>query len=215
MSTSASTSTSVSKSMSMLTLVLVLWSAGWGISGCATTHPPYDYASEPDPRKHDFVLGPSDVLRVSVWRNPDLSADPVVRPDGTITLPLVGDLRAAGMTPTQVRQEIERRLKAYVKDEAAIVTVAVTAINSYRFVISGNVEKPGAYSANHYVTVSEAITLAGGPTRLATPENTLILRSNNPGEPPRRIPVDYPQVLNGKRSQEDLVLLAGDTVYVP
>lgn len=202
-------------SSKVVLLTLGICSTGWGVSGCATTHPPYDYRSEPDPRTHDFVLGPSDVLKVSVWRNPDLSAEPVVRPDGTITMPLIGDLRAAGMTPAQVRQEIERRLKAYVKDEAAIVTVAVTAINSYRFVLSGNVEKPGAYSANHYVTVSEAISLAGGPNRFASPEGTLVLRAANPGEPPRRIPVDYPQILNGKRSEEDVVLLAGDKVYVP
>jgi polysaccharide biosynthesis/export protein len=186
-----------------------------GVTGCATVHPPYDYASEPDPRKHDFVLGPSDVLRISVWHNPDLSADPIVRPDGTITMPLIGDLRAAGMTPTQIRQQIEQRLKTFVKDEAAIVTVAVTAINSYRFTLTGNVEKAGAYTTNHYVTVLEALTLAGGPNRFASPERTIILRAGQAGEAPRRIPVDYPQILSGQRPEENLVLLAGDNVYVP
>src|SRR4249919_1632752 len=107
-------------------------------SACATTHPPYDYASEPDPRKSEYVLGSSDVLRVTVWRNAELTTDAVVRPDGTIALPLVGDLRAGGRTPGQLRAEIVQRLGAYLKDEAAIVTVAVTAINSYRFVVSGN-----------------------------------------------------------------------------
>lgn len=185
------------------------------LSACATTHPPYDYTSEPDPRKHDFVLGSSDVLKISVWHNPDLSADPVVRPDGTITLPLVGDIRAAGMTPSQVRQQIEQRLKAFVKDDTAIVTVAVTAINSYRFTLTGNVEKPGAYATNHYVTVAEAITLAGGPNRFASAERTMILRAGKDGETPRRIPVDYPRILSGERPEENLVLLAGDNVYIP
>ena len=185
------------------------------LGGCATTHAPYDYSSEPDPRKRDYVLGPSDVLRVSVWHNPDLSADPVVRPDGTITLPLIGDLRAGGLTPNEIRQQIEQRLKTFVKDEAAIVTVAVSAINSYRFVLSGNVERPGVYSANHYVTVSEAITLGGGPNRFASAERTTIIRTPSPGTAPRRIPVDYAQILSGKRAEEDLVVVAGDNIYVP
>jgi len=196
----------------------VLWGTLFCVffGGCATVQPPYDYSSEPDPRKHDYVLGPSDVLRISVWHNPDLSADPVVRPDGTITLPLIGDLRAAGLTPNEIRQQIEQRLKTFVKDEAAIVTVAVSAINSYRFVVSGNVEKAGVYSATHFVTVSEAITLAGGPNRFASAERTTIIRTPSAGAAvPRRIPVDYPQILSGKRADEDLVIVAGDNVYVP
>jgi polysaccharide export outer membrane protein len=92
--------------------------------GCATTATNYDYASEPDPRKHEFVLGPSDVLHVVVWHNGDLSVDATVRPDGTITLPLVGDLRAAGRTTTELRAEIAQRLGAFIK-EAATVTVAL------------------------------------------------------------------------------------------
>src|SRR6476619_2812610 len=72
-------------------------------SACGHKQPRYDYAAEPDPRKQEYVIGPSDVLRISVWRNPDLSGDAIVRPDGTITLPLVGDLRAAGRTPGQIR----------------------------------------------------------------------------------------------------------------
>jgi polysaccharide export outer membrane protein len=184
------------------------------VTGCASPRPLFDYAGEPDPRRGGFLLGPSDVLRVNVWHNPDLSGEAIVRPDGTITLPLVGDIRAAGRTPAEVRDEITTRLKAYVKDESAIVTVAVAAVNSYRFVVSGNVEKPGSYNANHYARVSEAITLAGGPNKFASPADTVIIRASADGAV-RRIPVDDLAILNGKRPEQDLVILPGDTVYVP
>jgi polysaccharide export outer membrane protein len=183
-------------------------------AGCATPRPPFDYAGEPDPRQSGFLLGPSDVLKVNVWHNPDLSGEAIVRPDGTITMPLVGDIRAAGRTPADVREEITTRLKAYVKDESAIVTVAVAAVNSYRFVVSGNVEKPGSYNANHYARVSEAITLAGGPNKFASPAETVIIRAGADGAV-RRIPVDDVAILSGKRPEQDLVILPGDTVYVP
>jgi polysaccharide export outer membrane protein len=185
-----------------------------GLGGaCATVHGPYDYASEPDPRKNEYVLGPSDVLKITVWRNPDLSTDATVRPDGTISLPLLGDLHAAGRTPGQLRAEIVQRLGTYLKDEAANVTVAVTGINSYRFVVNGNVERAGVYTANHFVTVSEALALAGGPNRFASPEGTMIIRGE--GTTIRRIPIDYLGITSGMRPQEDLPLLPGDRVYVP
>jgi len=94
------------------------------------------------------------------------------------------------------------------------VTVAVTAINSYRFVVSGNVEHPGAFTANHYVTVSEAMALAGGPNRFADAGGTVIIRPS-PAGGTRRIPVDYNGVLSGTRPNENLAILAGDTIYVP
>jgi polysaccharide export outer membrane protein len=153
------------------------------LGGCAYKLPPYDYAREPDPRKDEFKVGPSDVLRVTVWRNPDLSGDAIVRPDGTISLPLIGDLRAAGRTPTEIRTDIANRLKAYIKDESATVTVAISVLNSYRFVVSGNVEHPGAFAANHFVTVSEAIAMTGGPNRFSSPVETVIIRADASGRP--------------------------------
>ena len=184
------------------------------LSACHHPGPRFNYAGEPDPRKQEYILGPSDVLHITVWHNPDLSGDSIVRPDGTITMPLVGDLRAAGRTPGQLRAEITQRLGTFIKDEAAIVTVSVAAINSYRFIVGGNVEHPGTYNANHFVTVSEAMTLAGGPNRFSTPEETVIIRTSA-DKGTRRIPIDYPSILNGTRPEADLPLLAGDTVYVP
>jgi polysaccharide export outer membrane protein len=192
----------------MLTLTLAL------LGGCATARPHYDYGSEPDPRHAEYVLGPSDVLRITVWKNPDLSTEATVRPDGTISLPLVGDLRASGRTPAQLRAEIVQRLGTYLKDDSAVVTVAVTGINSYRFLVTGNVERPGAYSANHFVTASEALALAGGPNRFADVDGTLIIRLDATGKV-RRIPIDYAAIMSGMRPEQDLPLLPGDRVYVP
>jgi polysaccharide export outer membrane protein len=182
--------------------------------GCAHRASAYDYGKEPDPRKQEFVLGPSDVLHINVWKNQDLSGDAVVRPDGTITVPLVGDVRAAGRTPGEVRTELTQRLGTFIKDDSAVVTVAVTAINSYRFTVSGNVERPGTYNSSHYVTVSEAMALAGGPNRYAAPEDTVVIRTDGPLGA-RRIPVDIPAMLAGKRPEQNLALLPGDVVYVP
>ena len=185
-----------------------------GAIACATTHPLYDYAAEPDPRKQEFILGPSDVLRVNVWRNPDLSGEATVRPDGTISLPLVGDVRAAGRPAGEVRAEISKRLQAYLKDDANNVTIAISAINSYRFVVNGNVEHTGVFASNRYVTVSEAIALAGGPNRFASADDAVIIR-DEPGKGKKRIPIDYPAILKGTHPEQDLPLVAGDIVYVP
>jgi polysaccharide export outer membrane protein len=184
------------------------------LAGCPHPYRPYNYASEPDPRKQEFVIGPSDVLRVTVWKNPDLSGEAVVRPDGTITMPLIGDIHAAGRTSAEVRAEITQRLAAYVKDEAAVVTVAVTAINSYRFTVSGNVERPGTYNSTHYVTVSEALALAGGPNRFADPDETVVIRTDEK-HTSRRIPVNLSDLLAGKHPEQNVPLLPGDVVYVP
>jgi len=182
-------------------------------AACSHTQPRYNYAAEPDPRKQEYIIGPSDVLHISVWHNNDLTGYAIVRPDGTITLALVGDLRAAGRTPGQIRAEITQRLGAFIKDESAIVTVAVSTINSYRFIVSGNVEHPGAYASTHFVTVTEAMALAGGANKFSDPEDAVIIRTDDKGTP--RIPVDYVGILAGTKPQQDLPLLAGDTLYVP
>jgi polysaccharide export outer membrane protein len=184
------------------------------LGGCAYKLPPYDYAREPDPRKDEFRLGPGDVLHVTVWHNTDLSGDATVRPDGTISLPLIGDVHAAGRTTAELRTEITQKLKTFIKDESATVSVAISTINSYRFVVSGNVEHPGVFIANHYVTVSEAMALTGGPNRFSSPVETVIIRTDAAGKT-RRIPIDYPSILDGKHPEHDLALLPGDTIYVP
>jgi polysaccharide export outer membrane protein len=184
------------------------------LAACATTGGGYPYAQEPDPRRAEYVIGVTDALSVRVWRNNELNTDPTVMPDGTITVPLIGQVVAAGKTPTEVRKAITQALSAYIKDQSATVTVAVARVNSYRITVSGNVARPGVLEATRYLTVSEAIALAGGPTRFAEPSGTVLIRTTPDGTV-RRIPIEYDQVEAGRMPEQDLVLLRGDRVYVP
>lgn len=196
------------RGLQLLPLLLML-------SGCLATSS-YDYRREPDPRQLEYVIGPADQLSIQVWRNADVSRDVTVRPDGTITLPLIGDIRAEGLTPTQLRDEIAKRLEDFVRGEGLLVTVSVTAVNSYSFTVSGSVERPGVYSSPRYVTVLEAIQLAGGPNRFASPQATkLFRRTGGRGSKVRTIPIDYSAVVDGRRPEANLVLLSGDQLYVP
>lgn len=178
--------------------------------GCATSS--YDYSKEPDPRKREFVIGASDQLKITVWKNPEMSSDARVRPDGTITMPLIGDIQAAGRTPSELQKEITNKLSSYVR-EGAVVSVAVTEVNSYRFTVGGNVEHGGIFSSKYYVTVSEAIATAGGLNKFANPHKLVIVR--NDGHGVRRVPIDYERVASGQHPEEDLPLIAGDSLFVP
>jgi polysaccharide export outer membrane protein len=183
------------------------------LSACGATMR-YDYSKEPDPRRSEYVIGVSDRLNIRVWKTPDLSTEVTVRPDGTITMPLIGDLTADGRTPSQLRDEISRQLSRFVRDEGAVVTIAVTGVNSYSFTISGNVERPGVFTSQKYVTVLEAMQLAGGPNRFASPKETKLLRRGLGGKL-RTIPINYLAVLEGTQPEANLALMAGDQLYVP
>lgn len=180
---------------------------------CAA-HIDYDYAKEPDPRRSEYVIGVADVLAIQVWKNPELSRDVTVRPDGTITMPLIGDLVADGRTPTELRDLITKEVAKYVRSEGATVTVAVTGVNSYGITVSGNVERPGLFNLQRYVTVLEAVQLAGGPNRFSSPGKMKLFRRPRGGEL-RIIPIDYPALLDGSRPESNLVLIPGDQIYVP
>src|SRR6476646_10526751 len=122
------------------------------VAACGSTRPAYDYAHEPDPRSREIVLGVGDVVAINVWDQNDLNTDATIRPDGTITMPLVGDLKAAGETPTSLKDKIKGALANYVKLGAGNeVTVAVKAWRSYRFTLQGEVGKPGVMSSDQYV----------------------------------------------------------------
>ena len=181
-------------------------------AGCASNIV-FDYAREPDPRRYEFVIGVADLLRINVWHMPDLSGDTKVRPDGTVTMPLIGDLVAAGRTPSALRTEIESRLKSYVKEDSANVSVAVAEVNSYQFTVTGHAEHPGLFSAHRFLTVTEALALAGGPSRFGSPSGIVIIRASSGG--PRRIPIDLNAILNGKRPEMNIVVLSGDTITIP
>lgn len=177
--------------------------------GCKSTLP-YDYKSEPDPRGAEFTIGPLDQLSVMVWNNRELSTEVTVRPDGVVTLPLIGDVRAAGRTPSELKVEVERRLSDFVRDEQLTVSVAVAAVNSYRFTVIGAVERAGMFTSKAYVTAVEAVAMAGGPNRFAG-DTIYIVRGN----PPRRIPIDLRRATSTEHADENLVVLRGDVIVVP
>ncbi len=184
------------------------------VVGCPKGPPPYPYAKEPDPRKTEFVIGVADQLRIRVWKNPELNTEIQVRPDGTITMSLVGDVRAEGLTPSELQQAIQTKLSAFIKEESATVTVAVVEVNSYQITVSGNVMQPGMYGSRQFLTVTEAIALAGGPSRFAEPEETVLIRTYSDGKV-RRIPIDYHKVVRGESLEQNLVLMRGDVIFVP
>lgn len=171
----------------------------------------YADAARQDPRGKPYVIGVADVVQVSVWKDESLSTEAVVRPDGTITMPVVGELRAAGRTAAQLQQDAAQRLATIIKD--AVVTVSVIQVNSYRFTVAGNVENPGLFTSRYYITVSEALALAGGPNRYASTDRVEVVRSGAHGG--QRIPIDYDSILSGKHPEQDIVILAGDAVRVP
>jgi polysaccharide export outer membrane protein len=171
----------------------------------------YAEAARNDPRRRPYEIGIADVVRITVWKDPNLSSDASVRPDGTITMPLAGEFRAAGRTAAELQKDIGTRLEGYVKD--AVVTVAVIEVNSYRFTVAGNVEHPGMFTSRYYVTVSEALALAGGPNRYASTSDVVLVRTVN-GHP-ERVAIDYDKILSGERADEDVVVLAGDAIQIP
>jgi polysaccharide export outer membrane protein len=191
-------------------------SVSLSVGACATPPLIYDYSREPDPRAQEFPVGPGDRLRISVWRDEELTTDARVRPDGAFTVPLVGDIRAAGRTASQVRDEIQSKLTAFMKSETAKVTVIVTEVASYYFTVSGNVEKPGIYRPTSYVTVIEALAIAGEPNRYADLDDMKILRRDPMGGGLlKRIPLNYNLLRKGERMDQNIVILAGDNIIVP
>ena len=180
--------------------------------GCGPSiYETYDYAKEWDPREHEYIIGVSDLVKINVYHTNELSGEGVVRPDGVITMPLVGDLSVAGKTPTQVREDMRKRLAEYVKADTKI-TVTVAGFNSYRFIVSGNVNHPAALSQKWYVTVSEALAMAGGPSKFAGDE-IVIIRLDANGKV-HKIPVSYKGLISGKHPEQDICVVAGDTIVM-
>lgn len=184
------------------------------LSSCAGPRSDYSYAKEPDPRGLEYVFGPADEIAVAVWGVPDLEATARVRPDGSVTLALIGDVRAAGRTPSELRSEIQERLKKYIKDESAVVSIAVVATHSYRVIVTGRVTQPGVVESDHYMTVHEAIARAGGTTPFAKSKRVVLVR-HRPDGSVVRIPIRYDLVESGLSPEQDLVLHGGDQLHVP
>ena len=158
-----------------------------------------------------YLLQPGDVLTVSVWKEADLSSELLVRPDGGITMPLAGEIAAAGHTVEDVRSTIDQRLRKYIPDPAVTVSVKQTLGNQI-FVI-GKVNHPGPYPIIRPVDVTQALSLAGGTTPFASVDNIKVLRRH--GEQQTIIPFRYSDIEHGRKLEQNILLQSGDTVVVP
>jgi polysaccharide biosynthesis/export protein len=158
----------------------------------------------------DYVIGADDTLHISVWKEPDISATLPVRPDGKISLPLLNDVQAAGLTPEQLGASITEKLKKYIADPR--VTVVVTAMNSRRIFVTGEVAHTGAMPLLPHMTILQALSSAGF-TQFANPKRIYLLRPENGRQV--KIPFNYKEVVKGNHPEQNIMLRPGDTVVVP
>lgn len=158
----------------------------------------------------DYVIGPDDTLHVAVWKEPDLTATLPVRPDGKISLPLLNDVTAAGLTPMQLATSITEKLRKYIADPR--VTVVVTAMNSRRVFVTGEVLHPGAMALLPNMTVLQALSSAGF-TQFANLKAIYLLRTENGRQV--KLPFNYKDIVKGNHPEKNIMLKAGDTIVVP
>jgi polysaccharide biosynthesis/export protein len=157
-----------------------------------------------------YVIGPDDTLYVNVWKEPELTATLPVRADGMISLPLLNDVQAAGLTPMQLAASITEKLKKYVADPR--VTVTVTQMNSQRVYVTGEVARSGAMTLTPDMTVLQALSSAGF-TQFANTKGIYVLRSENGTQ--KKYPVNYKKIVKGEDSASNILLKPGDTIVVP
>ena len=201
-----------SRSVLVLTLVLSCLSM---LAGCA--RPSQEIIEEASNSSKDFLLGPEDVLDIVIWKNEDLSQKGVViRPDGKISMPLIGEILASGRTANQLASQIAARLKEY-KDNP-VVTVSVKEVNSYYVYVLGEVSKPGKYQLKSHATVLQAVAIASGFTNYASKNKMKVIRhvqGDNGTTREIRIPARYDDLVSGTGEIGNFVLKTGDVVVVP
>ncbi len=174
-----------------------------------TNNPPKQAAgSLPD----SYVVGAEDVLSIYVWKEPDMSKTVPVRPDGMISLPLVGEVKAAGYTPVQLEDVLAEAMKKYVSEPQ--VTVVVEKINSLSFNIVGEIGHPGSFPLTRRMTVLDAIAMAGGFKDFAKTKKIYVLRTMANGTQ-EKLPFNYKEVIKGQNEQQNIVLQPRDTIVVP
>jgi polysaccharide export outer membrane protein len=200
---------------------LMRFVAGWflivimlcGATGCAEEQVNYKVDLLPPA---DFLLGPEDVLIVTVWKNQDLSREMVIRPDGMISMPLIGDVPAANLTANNLAKRISERLTEYMA--SPIVSVQLKEVNSYFIYVLGEVGKPGKYPVKSYTNVMQGISLAGGFNTFARRNKIKVLRVVQNGSSEKHqieIPVHYDDILRGTGTPGNFYLRSGDVIVVP
>ncbi len=188
----------------------------FSISACSHGGVPPEVLEEAANTPEEFLIGPEDVLEVNVWRNQDLTREVIVRPDGMISMPLIGDVQASGLTSEQLAQGISERLKQF--KESPTVSVHVTQVNSYVVYVIGEVPSPGKLQLKSYTTILHAIALSGGFTEFASRNDMQVIRrrANGDGTPREvHIPVSYDDLLAGEGEPGNFILKSGDIVVVP
>lgn len=168
---------------------------------------PESAAGAPD----EYLIGPEDVLQIHVWKQPDLSVTVPVRSDGKISTPLINEIQASGLTPNQLRENIAERLMKYIDEPT--VSVIVTEINSLKISVSGNVNSPGIFKISDKISLVEAISLAGGVTRLAQTKKIRIIRIKDDAK--RIYQVNYKVIVSDGELDQDILIYPGDSVVVP
>ncbi|NPA95734.1 MAG: polysaccharide export protein [Thermodesulfobacteria bacterium] len=158
-----------------------------------------------------YVIGAGDVLSIQVWREPNLSGEFTVRPDGRITFPLLNDIKAQGLTPLQLKKKIEKGLTKYIS--TPVVTVVVQSANSKNIFILGKVNSPGKYPLTGPTTVLQALAQAGGLAEWAKSDEIVIVRNENGKQ--IKLEFDYDEVSKGKHLEQNIILKPGDTIVVP
>lgn len=158
----------------------------------------------------DYVIGADDTLHISVWKEPDLTETLPVRPDGKISMPLLNDVMAAGLTPLQLRDMITERLKKYIADPR--VTVVVTGMNSRRVFVTGEVTHTGPMTLLPHMTMLQALAQAGF-TQFANPKGIYLLRTESGKQ--QKLPFNYKEVVKGNHPEQNIELRPGDTIVVP
>ena len=161
----------------------------------------------------DYIIGPEDVLDITVWKNADLSKTVQVRPDGRISLPLIGDVAAVSRTSAELTEEISTRLKAYMENPT--VSIVVKEVNSYAIFVLGEVVKPGRYPLKSKTTLLQAVTLASGFTPVASRNKIVIFRFAKDGEPLMKIKASYDDIVLRDGTNQNIELKPGDTIVVP
>jgi polysaccharide export outer membrane protein len=185
------------------------------LAGWAQAKGPQESAAKPAsgtvPSDKTYIIGPADVLNINVWKEPDVSRTVPVRPDGKISLPLLNDVQAAGLTPMQLQGTVTKELEKFISDPQ--VTVIVTEVNSRRVYVLGEVARPGAMTMLPHMTVLQALSTAGGLGQFAKMNGIYVLRTENGRQV--TFPFHYKDVVRGKNAQENIELKPGDTIVVP
>jgi polysaccharide biosynthesis/export protein len=193
---------------SLCALALVACSA----SLFAANPPPAPAAgANTGPPTETYTVKPGDVLSVSVWKEPDLQGPVLVRPDGTFSFPLAGQIDARGRSVLELQQMLTDKLKKYISDP--VVTVSISEVKGNKVYVLGQVNKPGEFIVNPRVDVMQALSMAGGTTAYAALGDIVILRRTESGQ--QSLPFHYADVARGRNLQQNIMLQAGDVVVVP